>query len=305
LYSFITTAAALVCLVSAFVVFRRLHETSYLYNDSLSDFVKIQSIYFALMINLAIFSYIYLLSKKEVITRYRTAVYAAVFFLLIIHFLLASRIAIIILYSALLVFAFYYIVKRRKILEGVTLITGLLIGSIVMVKLFPKTLNRFREMLFTEYTYTSSGVESHYDMEITADQWNGANIRLAIWSCGWELARQNPLFGAQLGDKKDRMMEIYRDRKFEFALKTKRNMHNNYLDVLCTFGIIGLTLFLLAYFILPSIACYRANDGLGIFIVAAFAFSLITETYLDRSLGCVLFGFFSSLIAAYKKPAIE
>jgi O-antigen ligase len=141
-------------------------------------------------------------------------------------------------------------------------------------------------------------------MELTKDQWNGVNIRLAVWSCGWELARQNPVFGAQLGDKKGKMMDIYKARQFDFALKTERNMHNNYLDLLCTFGITGLALFLLSYLILPVMACFRSRDALGIFITAAFAFSLSSETYLDRSFGCVLIAFFASFIASYKQTIL-
>ena len=35
----------------------------------------------------------------------------------------------------------------------------------------------------------SMGKESHYNMEVTADQWNGANLRMAAWRCGWKAAR--------------------------------------------------------------------------------------------------------------------
>jgi O-antigen ligase len=305
LYSFILTIAAIICFISASIVAHHRHETAFLYNDSLSEVIGKQSIYFALMVNLAIFSYAYLLIKNSKTIFYKASVYFAIFFLLIINFLLASRIAIADMYISLLVFAVFYIIKKRKYLEGATLIMGLLIGCFLLLKFFPKTINRFKELSYTDYKFNGHGVESHYNMAITADQWNGANIRLAVWSCGWQLAKQYPIFGAQLGDKKGKMMDIYREKQFDFALKTERNMHNNYLDVLCTFGITGLILFLFAYFIVPIITCYRSNDFLGIFIVTAFAFALFSETYLDRSIGCVLITFFSSFIISYKKDFVK
>ncbi len=301
-YSFTVTIAAAVCFIAALNVFYKTGRSAFLYDDSLTEAIGKQSIYFALMVNLAIFSYVYLLVKNSAAIFYKATVYLSIFFLLIIHFLLASRIAIITLYASLLFFAFFYFIKRRKFLEGATLIMGLLVGSFLLVKTFPKTLNRFKELLYTDYQYNNHGVESHYDMEVKADQWNGANIRLAVWNCGWQLARQNLFFGAQLGDKKDKLMEIYKQKQFDFALATKRNTHNNYLDILCTFGIIGLAFFLLGYFILPIIECYNSKDILGIFIILALALSFISETYFDRSFGCVLTGFFLSFVISYKRP---
>jgi O-antigen ligase len=301
LYSFTLTIAAMLCFISAIIVATHHHETAFLYNDSLSEIIGKQSIYFALMVNLAIFSYTYLLVKNSKAISFKASVYFALFFLLIINFLLASRIAIADLYISFLIFAIYFIIKKKKYLEGITLIMGLLIGCFLLLKFFPKTINRFKELSYTDYKFNGHGVESHYNMAITADQWNGANIRLAVWSCGWQLAKQYPIFGAQLGDKKGMMMNIYRAKQFDFALKTERNMHNNYLDVLCTFGIVGLILFLLAYFIMPVITCYNANDFLGISIIIAFAFSLFSETYIDRSIGSVLLTFFSSFVMGYKK----
>ncbi len=128
------------------------------------------------------------------------------------------------------------------------------------------------------------------------------NIRLAVWRCAWELVEHNWLVGVQLGDKQDRLMDVYRSKNFEFAIATRRNMHNTYLDVLCSFGIIGLAVFLLGFLIYPAIGCYKANDALGGFILISFAISLFTETYIDKSVGCILLGFFVSFLISYKKP---
>ncbi|HTI07070.1 MAG TPA: O-antigen ligase family protein [Puia sp.] len=304
-FSIIITLTALVCLVYAFQQYRIFHDTGLLYDDSLTAATRKQSIYIALLVNLALYSYVYLLQKQSFVVKYPALAYLAIAFLLVFHFLLASRIAIIILYTSLFVFAAVYIVKKRKYLEGATLVMGLFIGAILLVKFFPKTLNRFKELNYTGYQFNSHAVESHYNMQLTADQWNGANIRLAVWKCGWELAGRHWLTGVPLGDKELKLMEVFKEKQFDFAYQSRRNMHSTYLDVLCNFGVIGLGIFLLGYLVIPLITCYRAGDGLGAFIILTLGASMITETYPDRSIGCLFLGFFLCFAAAWKMPPVR
>ena len=76
--------------------------------------------------------------------------------------------------------------------------------------------------------------------------------------------------------------------------------------------LVSLLVFLLGWIILPLRACFRRTDRqgeefiadpLGAFIIMAFAAAFITETYLDTSIGCILTGFFISLVSAWKKPS--
>jgi O-antigen ligase len=298
LFAVVTTLTALVCLIYAFDQYRLFRDAGYLYDDSLTAAIRRQSIYFALVVNLALFSYAYLLQKPSFTIQYRLLGWLSIVFLLVFHFMLASRIALIILYGSLLLFAAWYVIKKKKYLEGSALMMGLLIAAALLVKCFPKTLNRFRELEYTGYTFNSQAAESHYNGKLTAEQWNGANIRLAVWSCGWELIRHHWVAGVQLGDKQDRLMEVYRARHFDFAVRTTRNMHNTYLDVLCSFGVIGLIVFLAGWLVFPLLSCRNASDGFGLLVILAFAISMITESYFDRSIGCLLAGFFFSFIAA-------
>src|SRR5882757_6855487 len=210
-FSVIITLTALACLPYAFYQYREFNDAGYLYDDSLTALIRKQSIYFALLVNLTLFSYVYLLLKPSFRIRYKGLVYMAIAFLLAFHFMLASRIAIITLYSGLLLFAVFHIIQRRAFLKGTILIVGLLAGAFLLVRLFPKTLNRFKELNYTEYQFNHHGVESHYNMQLTADQWNGANIRLALWKCGWELSLRHPLLGVQLGDKQEKLREMYKE----------------------------------------------------------------------------------------------
>lgn len=301
-FSIIITLTAIACLLYAVYQYRKFNDAGYLYDDSLTALIRKQSIYFALLVNLTLFSYAYLLLKPSFKIHYKVLLYPAIAFLLVFHFMLASRIGITTLYLSLLLFAVFHFIQKKAFLKGGLLIGGLLAGAFLLLTLFPKTLNRFRELNYTEYEFSHHGVESHYNMQLTADQWNGANLRLALWKCGWELSLRHWLVGVQLGDKQEKLREMYKEKHFDFAYDSNRNMHNNYLDVLSTFGVIGFLVFLLGYFVLPLAGALKNRDILGLVIIAAFAAALITETYMDRSIGCLLLAFFLCFISSWREP---
>ncbi|MBS1602629.1 MAG: O-antigen ligase family protein [Bacteroidetes bacterium] len=294
----IITSTAVICFIYSIGQYRQSGDTGLLYNDSLTSLIHVQSIYFALIVNLALFSYFYLLRKGSFAIEYIGLAYVSIVFLLVFHFMLASRIAIISLYSVFLFFGVMYMVRKKLYLGGGVIVLGLIIGTIILVKVFPKTVNRFNELHYTEYQFNNHNREHHYNMVLTPDQWNGANLRLALWACGKEVAGRYWLFGAQLGDKQDRLVEVYREKRFDYAVQTKKNMHNNYIDVFCTFGMIGFAVFLLGYVIIPILKAVRKRNLLGGLMVGFLAISMVSETYMDRSMGCLLLGFFLSFLAA-------
>jgi O-antigen ligase len=297
----VVTLAAGVCLGYALAQYGKTGDSVWLYDDSLTVVIRRQSIYVALAVNLALFGYIYLLTRPGFRFRYTALTWCAAVFLATFQFILASRISLVVLAASLLIFALYTIIKKGRVKVGAMTGIGLLVCIVLLMRFFPKTLNRFRELEYTGYAYNSQAAESHYNGVLTAGQWNGANIRLAVWSCGWELMKKNWLAGASLGDKQDELMRVYQERHFEFALRSRRNMHNTYLDVLCTLGLVGLGVFLAGWLLFPLLACWRCRDGLGPFIIAALAAAMITESYFDRSIGCLLAGFFICFVVSYQR----
>lgn len=325
-YCFATTLMALFCLV--FAGWRVWHtgDAEWLYDDSLTDIIGKQSVYVALMVVVAVFGYLYL----SRLGMRRWLAWPAVGLLVCFHYLLASRVSIFFLYGALLLYAGWLAWTRgnRRVLLRAGALAVLAAGCLFF---FPKTLNRFRELQYTSYHFSSGGVESHYNMPVTGDQWNGANIRLAIWRCGLDLMPGHWIAGIPLGDKRARLVAQYKVRDFELAYRTRRNLHSTYLDVLVNTGIPGLIVFLLGFVVLPfwGAASTRAGgmreerplapaavsrgpqrdwlerdwlgrDWLGMGIVAAFAAAMVTETWIDRSFGCVLLGFFLSCVSAWR-----
>jgi len=289
-FAWLTTFMMLLCLCWSLNRSELFKKPEFLYNDSFTEILKQQSIYVSLLVNMSIYIFTYdILYKKN---RYKGWMIFAVIFLFAISYLLASRNLMLVLYAITIGFALYYIFKQKKYLEGGIVLFGMLLGLFAIFKFFPKTFNRYRELTYTEFDYKSMGKESHYNMEVTKDQWNGANFRIAAWRCGWELFLSAPIRGVGIGDKKDILMDKYREKNFQFALQTQKNVHNNYLDILYSMGLIGLGLFLVGWVILPFMSAIRNKDRLSVLIILTFAFAWITEIYFDRSLGGMLTGFF-------------
>ncbi len=100
------------------------------------------------------------------------------------------------------------------------------------------------------------------------------------------------LTGVDLGDKETELIRVYTQKKFQFAIDTKKNVHNNYLDILFSMGVAGLILFLTGWILLPLLQTIRTHDGLAFMILITFSLAMFTENYFDRSIGAMLFGFF-------------
>ena len=301
-FAIATFFAALGCVAWAIFKAAEHHDLSLLYNDNLSAIINLQSIYFAMFVNLAIFSFIFLLISKSKLVNSKVII-SLVLFLFVVQFLLASRIAIFTLYATMVCVALYYIIQKKMIIRGIGFIISLAVLSVLLVKVFPDTVNRFNELGYTKFDYKSTAKESHFTRPLTADQWNGANTRLAVWNCAWEIIKDQPIFGTRLGDKKEALRKEYVLKDFKEGFN--KNTHNNYLDVWMSLGLVGLVLFLTGFFILPLYDTFKYQDWYGSIIIISFMISLFTETYMDRTMGNTALAFFLSFIASYKKPEID
>lgn len=306
-YSLVIFVISLCCLIDAVHRTWVLHDTQWLYDDSLTKLIGRTAVYMALVVSLAIFSLVHLVESRVIAGRGKLLAYAAISFMLVFHFLLASRTSMFFLYGSLFAYACWRVTRgagsrRTRIGRALTIAGGGLVVAIVLFCLFPKTLNRFRQLEYLHYDYHNRGMESHYNMPVTPDQWNSANFRLAVWNCGLDIARHHLLTGVPLGDKQAIYRAEYKSRGFMFALKRNRNLHNTWLDVLVNTGIPGLLFFLLGYLVLPLGTAMRNRDWLGLFVVGAFGTAIATETWIDSSFGSILLGYWLSLVIAWQPP---
>jgi O-antigen ligase len=119
-------------------------------------------------------------------------------------------------------------------------------------------------------------------------------LRLLFWQYSWRIIKAKPLIGVGTGDFQPAYARV--NKQFSPTMVATDNPHNQYILVLCQFGLVGLAV-LLAIFFLQIRAALRGRDDLRRLRMALPVFFLtimLTESYL------IVYetGFFFSLFSA-------
>lgn len=125
--------------------------------------------------------------------------------------------------------------------------------------------------------------------------YSGTSLRSAIWESAYNVSKNNLVWG--LGEKKADllMVEAYKDKELKVPVQQRYHSHNQYLQTLVQYGIIGLLVLLGALF-WPMIKVLRKSDYLGFLWLLLFSISAVTESVFTRQWGILSFAFFTSLL---------
>jgi len=128
--------------------------------------------------------------------------------------------------------------------------------------------------------------------------WGGKAIRVAIWTCSFDMIKEHWITGVGTGDVQDSLQKTYENRKFYFASMYNRyNAHNQYLQILLATGIPGLAILIAC--ILYPLWNYRRYFTGNIYLLFLLLFAIIgfTETILEVNKGIMWYSFFNSIFA--------
>lgn len=198
--------------------------------------------------------------------------------------LFSSRIIILLL---LLTFVFYIIFlasKNRKkqslIISAIALTAFLFIVNTKVVK------DRFYE------------IKEQMNKPIVGNYYNSSNTRLAIYKCDYLLVKELPFFGFGNNLQK-KLNQCYADNNdSNFYQISVFNTHNYYFNLILYGGWFFFFLFVIyLFFIFKRI---RKNP-LHLFIFTQFLLINLTENYLSRHYGVVLFCYFTMLFITINK----
>lgn len=276
-------------LINSFLLFLETGDSGYFYNDNLVLPIGFQAAYFAIYINICIIFSIYLFVQQK-----SWWFIALVIFLSVIELLLATRISILSLIILALIYIGYLAVKRSwKIALSVFAILFLIIA--VSIYSMPQLVNRFESLTSKiEYTYDNPNPVNHFNAEVNPENWNGLNLRMALWNCGLEIIKEHPLIGVGAGDYENEMDKKFVEKNFIYAIERHFGVHNQYLYTWISFGIIGLLIFLFTIAV-PLLNALRKGNYLFIMIMLLFLLVFITENVLNRLMGVYLFAMISSM----------
>lgn len=188
---------------------------------------------------------------------------------------------------ALFVSLIYMIVSNREQLSK-TALTYILIMFLLFfacVFLLPKSYQRIRQFTF-----------GYARENMVNDINNYSANRTAPLYCSLDLLKDNWISGFGVGELQSQMNIWYKEHGLDQLVNY--NTHNQYLDYILTFGILGLLLLLfnLGYSFYLS---FKYN--LRIYSVLTFILSLsfLTETVLGSNKGVIFFAFMNSLFMSY------
>jgi O-antigen ligase len=124
---------------------------------------------------------------------------------------------------------------------------------------------------------------------------NTKDLRIAILTIGFDLFKESPVFGYGTGDIKDVLIEGYKKEGFIKGYDRKYNSHNQFLQFLLAFGIIGLLVFLLSL-IYPMFFAFFKKNYLYVFLILILCFNFLFESMLETKAGVEFYAFFNALL---------
>jgi len=167
----------------------------------------------------------------------------------------------------------FFTVKR-------TLGTGLLLVILIsaFIYLFPYTIQKYTKVSF-------EGMDKVGRLDEIPDPegkiYNSLATRLSIWKSAWELSQRNLWIGVGASDGKRKLNDYYGETNQMFLHKYKFPVHNQYLDFLVRFGIVGVVL-LFIFMLTPLKIGFKLKNPLIIYYACFFIVSNLTDDFLIR-----------------------
>lgn len=252
---------------------------SYFYYSEFSKILEVHTTYFALFLVVAFIYFFYDFMNFRTMKKWQNVCFMGC--LLINLYITSSRISIVAIGLFLLI---YIAVNLNKLSIKIRiLITLLSIGFIVFYFSSPNFQNR------------NSSVND-FGTEIP-----DVNSRLVHWEAVWNSIRsENILFGDIKGTADEKLINQYKELNFVAGYRFKYNAHNQYLESIFNFGLIGF-ISLIGIFVLGIHRSINFKNNQWLSIIIIISVFMITESILERQRGIVLFITIMTLITACTK----
>lgn len=250
------------------------------------------SSYFAMYLVFSVTYVLITLNGNEKLISYRNIIrFFLILFFIILVILLNSRAGILSL-GVMLFFLLFFILRERKLKLFFFLMSILTITFVLMMSTSGKIFKRF------------TPAQNETQSVVQTSNINSKDARLAILEIGIDVFKNSPIYGYGTGDVKDELIKGYRKYNFIKGYEKSYNAHNQYLQFLIAFGIIGLIVFLIVL-IYPSFLALQSKNYLFLFLIVLIGFNFLFESMLETKAGVEFFAFFYSLLLLAKRTITE
>ena len=210
-----------------------------------------------------------------------------------------TRMALLATLFGFIIVAYFQISKSYsfKVIFKRALITLVLIGSVLFLFLQknPYMKEKYSTQIFSNMDKVGKLDEiDHPEIAV----YSSFVTRLSIWKSAWELSLKNLPFGVGASDGKIELVKYFKVTNQIFLAKYEFPTHNQFLDYLLKFGILGP---IVALFYIGFIAYLGVMTKNAVVLSFFFLFfiSNLTDDFLLRFDGIVFSGLWISIFASY------
>jgi len=198
-------------------------------------------------------------------------------------YLLDSMIGFVGFFILILYFTLYYVFSKNSSItvKTVSIFVPILVGFIIY-DYNPLKIDKIDTLKKTEWIPTDK-----------QEKRNVLTIRMAKWETHLYIFRQHLLWGTTLADIKNIREKKYIEMGYLDLAKNNYNAHNQYIEILTSFGVIG-SIFFFGIILLPFVK-FQNVHSLVIPISIMFLLTFFTESVLNRQQGLLAFMLFFSL----------
>ena len=195
--------------------------------------------------------------------------------------ILSVRSSLLALYAGILLMVFRFIFVQKKFALGAALLLIIIAIPFAAIKVVPSLKNKFDYMRYDYRNFQNGEVQNLSD-----------GIRLVSIKEAVDISKQNLWLGIGAGDLRSEMDKRYTTDYPQLAESDRKLPHSQLIWTLATTGIIGLSLFMLA-FGFPLFANGNYKNWLLVMLHLVLFSSFFTEATLEEQIGT---GFYLTLL---------
>lgn len=215
------------------------------------------------------------------------AITGLVFFFLSGSIVLLNSIIAFVAYFSVLGYFGLKMLNRVKLMRWikVSVLAGLLLSGCALVYFNPLHLEKIEKLKSKEFKITDDQQER-----------NVLTMRLAKWDAHWDIFKENCLWGTTSGDIRIKRKEVYLQKGYNDLARYNYNAHNEYMEVLATYGLAGF-ICLICMLVVPL---FRAVHPLYYPFLIIIAVTFLTESLLNRQQGLLAVMFLYALYTHFR-----
>lgn len=296
IYLVSSIVATAILLIANVVKYMNGLEISQLFFHNFTKIYNHHPVYYSLYLSMSSFALNDLFFKRTIFFKYCSLVYLIFTLVLLIGIFFCASKIIIVVFSCLYLTQLFLNINKKKHIIIVVFFSIIALISIFKVDYVRKRFNEGLKINIIEFEPTNdirlAKTFSYSERKNISD----LDHRLIVAKIGFFhfIKDEKILTGYGAGDVQDYLDYYYMSYGLAPNWFEGHNLHNQYLQILITYGVLVFCLFCV-YLIILSYRLIKSKNLLSVYFVIMFLIAFFFESYLTRNKGIVFFYFFNTI----------